>query len=460
LAGEPDKANNRLERTVTVDEFKRTRVLFIEGRPRYDFRFVKTLFERESEAVRGNKSIDLKVLLVDADPDFARQDRSAIEAFPSSRDDLFARFDAIILGDVVPDHPQLGEKRLQWLADFVKEKGGGLLVLAGPNAMPHAYRGTPLANVLPVEPTAAKPGGVVRPTGYQPALTAVGRTHPAFRFAPDEQENTEIWSRFKPFLWAASGVSPKPAAEVLATQPAAQVTSVGEPLAVQQFVGAGRVMFLGFEESWRWRFRADEPRFNQFWIQMVRYLARVRPSRAEIRLDRQTAYRRGEPIRVTVRFPEDKPPPPADAVVRVILDRTPANGAAERQSLQLAAMPGARGTYETIVTRTPDGVYRFTLAGVEGRAPTADARMLPPPGEMDRLRMNRADMERAAQLSRGKFYTLPDALKLPDELPPLPRVTLHQPRPPYSIWNTPLIVVLGLSLLGGEWLLRKRQQLL
>ena len=66
----------------------------------------------------------------------------------------------------------------------------------------------------------------------------------------------------------------------------------GEPLVVQQFVGAGRVLFLGFEESWRWRFRADEPRFNQFWIQMVRYLARVRPSRAEIRLDRQTPYRR------------------------------------------------------------------------------------------------------------------------------------------------------------------------
>jgi uncharacterized membrane protein len=458
LPGEVDQANNRLERTVTVDEFKRTRVLFIEGRPRYDFRFVKTLFERETEAIRGNKSIDLKVLLADADIDFSRQDRTAIEAFPSSKEDLFARFDAIILGDVAPDHPQLGEKRLQWLADFVKEKGGGLLFLAGPNAMPHAYRGTPLAGVLPVDSTSAKAGGTVNATGYRPVLTTIGRAHPALRFAPDEAENTEIWSRFKPFLWAATGMTPKPAAEVLATLPAEQGN--GEPLVVQQFVGAGRVVYLGFEESWRWRFRADEPRFNQFWIQMVRYLARVRPSRAEIRLDRQTPYRRGEPIRLTVRFPEDKPPPPADAVVRVILDRTPTSGPAERQTLQLAAMPGARGTYETIVTRTPDGSYHFSLAGVEGRAPTADARVLPPPGEMDRLRMNRSDLERAAELSRGKFYTLPDALKLPEELPPLPRVTLHQPRPPYPLWNTPFVVLLGLSLLAGEWLLRKRQQLL
>src|SRR5262249_10770783 len=155
-----------------------------------------------------------------------------------------------------------------------------------------------------------------------------------------------------------------------------------------------------------------------------------------------------------------KPPPTADAAVRVALDRTLADRTTERQTLQLAAMPGARGTYETIVTRTPEGNYRFTLTGVDGRPPTTDARVLPPPGGMDRLRMNRPDMERAAQLSRGRFYTLSDAVKLPDDLPPLPRVTLHQPRPPWPIWNTPLVVLLGLSLLGGEWLLRKRQQLL
>ena len=37
-------------------------------------------------------------------------------------------------------------------------------------------------------------------------------------------------------------------------------------------MGAGRTMFFGFDESWRWRYREDELRFNQFWIQTVRYL--------------------------------------------------------------------------------------------------------------------------------------------------------------------------------------------
>ena len=38
--------------------------------------------------------------------------------------------------------------------------------------------------------------------------------------------------------------------------------------------------------------------------------------------------------------------------------------------------------------------------------------MLAPPGEMDELRMNQEEMERAADESHGGFYTLADADKL------------------------------------------------
>jgi hypothetical protein len=76
------------------------------------------------------------------------------------------------------------------------------------------------------------------------------------------------------------------------------------------------------------------------------------------------------------------------------------------------------------------------------------------------LQLNRGERERAAQISRGRYYSTADADKLPDDLPPPPRVTLHQPRPPWPLWNTPLVVALGLALAGGEWLLRKRLQLL
>src|SRR5205823_1156812 len=110
---ETDPANNRLERRVWVAEAQRTRILYVEGYPRYEFRFLKSLLERESAAVRSNKTVDLKVLLCDADPDYPRQDRSALEALPATRDELFANYDLVVLGDVDPRHPKLGEKNLQ-----------------------------------------------------------------------------------------------------------------------------------------------------------------------------------------------------------------------------------------------------------------------------------------------------------------------------------------------------------
>ena len=90
---------------------------------------------------------------------------------------------------------------------------------------------------------------------------------------------------------------------------------------VTQFVGAGRSMFLGFSETWRWGYREDQRRYNQFWIQMVRYLSGSRRDHVELYLDRETPYRRGEPIKVLVRFPDDQPPPGKDAVVKVKIVR-------------------------------------------------------------------------------------------------------------------------------------------
>src|SRR5207237_840793 len=151
--------------------------------------------------------------------------------------------------------------------------------------------------------------------------------------------------------WWSEGYQPKPAAEVLAVHPTARpsgaAVSAGaarptgladrQPLAVQQFVGAGRSLFFAFNETWRWGFREDQLRFNQFWIQTGRYLARSRRGRIDLRLDRQTPYRRGEPIKVTVRFPDDAPPPAADTEVKVVAERrTPGRGGdTEVRTIQL-----------------------------------------------------------------------------------------------------------------------------
>src|SRR5262245_39335824 len=109
--GEVDKENNQFERTVDVRETKQIKVLYVEGYRRYEYHYLKTLLERESNRLKGNKSVNLKVVLLDADQDFALQDRTALPTFPTPfrnvdahvRDDDLWSYDVVILGDVDPD---------------------------------------------------------------------------------------------------------------------------------------------------------------------------------------------------------------------------------------------------------------------------------------------------------------------------------------------------------------------
>lgn len=471
--GERETANNTVERTVVVTENRRLRVLYVEGYPRYEFRFVKVLLERELEPGRREKAVDLHTLLLDASLDHATTDKSALRGFPT-RNELF-EYDAVILGDVDPARLDRPAQRLQDLADFVKVKGGGLIVVAGEHAMPKLYFDTPLADVLPVaQSTAREPRTTSEDAplaaAYQPRLTPVGVGHPIFRFAANEADGAEVWRRLKPLYWAASGYARKRTAEVLAVHPewpAEDDPGERHPLVLQQFVGAGRTLFLGFDETWRWRWRKDEEQFNRFWRQTVAVLSRNRVRGVELKTDKQTGYRRDEPIKVTVQFPDDAPPPGES--VKVGVERSPlrdATGRAvagdhETRTLTLGKVRGTRATYEASLAPTPVGEYRFQLTdpAPTGPAAKAEARVLPPPGERDRLELNRADLARAAAESRGAARMFADAEKIVDELPEVARLPLDQPCPPLPVWNHAVTFALLLALLGCEWILRKRERL-
>jgi hypothetical protein len=464
--------NNRLERSVLVREMKLSKVLYVEGYARYEYRFLKNLLERESTQDPSNKSIDLKVLLLDADADYAQLDKSALVDFPNQLE--LNQFDVVIFGDVDPADPRV-EKNLVHVVDFVRERGGGFLMIAGERFSPHASAGTPLQAILPIEATTTAPTDRPRQRGFRPELTAAGQFHPIFRFSPDESDNRAIWNRLAELYWWSEGYRAKPGAEVLAIHPDRPAeqrdrqTPVGErhPLILQEYVGAGRSLFYGIDETWRWRFRDDEIRFNQFWVQTVRYLARARLGRVQLRLERQPPYRRGEPIKITVRFPEEAPGPAPEAEVKVLVERRLSHSAAppelETQTVTLAKVEGSRSTYEAVLTRTPEGDYQFWLAAptVTGDKPRAECRVLAPPGEMERLQMNQAGMERAAEETHGRFYSLADAGELLGDLPPGTRVTLSTifPPPQWLLWNHWSIFLLALFLLSSEWFLRKRSQL-
>ncbi|MCS6864375.1 MAG: VWA domain-containing protein [Gemmataceae bacterium] len=480
VPGETNVRNNRLERTVLVTDSRRIRVLYVEGYPRYDFRFVKVLLERESEKSIGGKSVEVQVVLLDASKGWAETDRSAFRGEFPTRTELFG-FDVIILGDVDPK--DIGGNRstviLRDIVDFVKQKGGGLLFLSGQHGTPAAYIDTPLAEILPVVPspppaTARSPEEQPLTEGYRPKLTPAGRLHPLFRFAADDNESARIWNQLPPLYWAATGYRRKPLTNVLAVHPhlPADGGARGEnhPLVVQQFAGAGPVLFLGFDDTWRWRFRNNEEHFDRFWMQAMRVLARARIRRPELRVAPKAEFRRDEKITVQVRFPIEAPAPGGDSPVRVAVTRspllrpdgTPGPGMTEVGTLTLHRVAGPIVQFEGTLARVAEGEYRFELIDPDltGTRPWATARVLPPLNERDRLEMNRADLIAAANDSGGRFYTLATAREFFDDLKNLERIPLNQPCPPVELWNQPAVYALLLILLMSEWLLRKRERLL
>jgi hypothetical protein len=79
---------------------------------------------------------------------------------------------------------------------------------------------------------------------------------------------------------------------------------------------------------------------------------------------------------------------------------------------------------------------------------------------MESLRMNQEDLELAAKLSNGKFYTLATADQLLGDLPAGNRVVVSSPQPPFLLWNHTAVFAAAVLLIGTEWILRRRKHLL
>ncbi len=180
IAQELQRDNNRLERVVTVRDQK-LRVLLVESSPRFEFRFLKHLLERE-------KTVDLNVLLLEADPGYPEQDRFAIAHFPTSRDELW-KYDVILLGDVSPAY--FSEAQLANVREFVLERGGGLVLIAGQRYMPALFAHSPLEPVIPVALSGANSGRETR-EAFRPVLTTEGRASDYSARLEHEREHTNL----------------------------------------------------------------------------------------------------------------------------------------------------------------------------------------------------------------------------------------------------------------------------
>lgn len=454
--------NDRLTTTIHVHNAM-IRVLLVQSGPSYEFRFLKSMLERElnpdDEGEPGKRGF--QVVLQDADVQFADTDKSALRLFPVTREELFA-YDVILFGDANPSF--FSQTMLQNVADFVKERGGGIVFIAGPRFNPVAYRDTPLASILPIDPATARlpdPDDDLTQE-IRPRPTPLGLSTGTLLLSDSRVENLQLWAQKLPGIyWWVETPHVRPGARVLLEHPTktgAQGASL--PLLSMQFVGSGKVMFQAFDGSYRWRFRAGDEYFARYWIQTIRYLSRAKvlgqDRSAELASDREE-YQRGEPVLLRLKFLDDRKAPAEDDGVSLMLERP----GSPRRTITARRTADARGVFEATLTNLAEGRYRAWLAApaLEGEPPAKEFRVVAPPGEQARLEMDAVELKSAAKLSAGKFYTFASSGTLLDDLPPGRQVRIES-LPPQPLWNSPLLAGVFVLLLVAEWLARKKAGML
>ena len=256
----------------------RLRVLLISGEPNPGERVWRNL-------LKSDPSVDLVHFTILRSPekqDLIPQSELSLIAFPIKElfVDKIKEFD-LILFDRYAMRGILPMSYLQNVVDYVIQ-GGTVLVAAGPEfgQVDSLWR-SPLAQILPVEPTSR-----LVEQGFKPQVTDLGRKHPVTQgleaLAP--QGGWGRWFRL-----------------IEVTQRAGQVLMSGpddKPLLVLDRVGQGRVAVLASDQSWLWGkgFEGGGPQ-----LELLRRLAHWMLKQPELEEETLDATALGQSLTVTRR---------------------------------------------------------------------------------------------------------------------------------------------------------------
>lgn len=456
-------SNNNVQSTLRVVEGP-IRVLYLDGAPRWEQRYLKSLLLRED-------SIASTSLILAPARRYQQDGDVRIGALPVSPEE-WAEFDVVVIGDM--QGGLLGAEQLEALKRHVADRGAGLLWLGGPTATPGAWRDTPLDDLLPMRvPAGGDPGAsgleliqsdvILRRTDAAERLGLLelgeaGEAASGEIWAGRVSDPATGWSRLR---WAQR-IEPdtlKPATRVFAEA----VPVRGEeptPLVLSMRFGAGRSVYVGTDEIWRWRYGRGETLNERFWLPLVRLLARERVERAARGAVLEVSPREpvaGSAATLSVRIFDQALLDAAPSSVRV---RAEAPGGA-RETVRLepagADRPG-RGSAEYTAAWFPNRPGVFSLAVDEpilaGMGLEAEVEVV---AADDELREPATDHALLADLAdrTGGAVLEPDELdRLPGLLPNRARVVIGAPGLA-TLWDT-LPFLVGLVLLAsGEWILRR-----
>ena len=438
LKGAPPQLARSIE--VRDDPIK---VLLVQDAPSFEFKYLKHLLERD-------KTIDLSVVLQQADIEYPEQDRFALPLFPVSRKKLF-QYDVIIMGDINFD--RMSRRDLENIAAFVEQKGGGLLLSSGRHFRIADYLKSPLKKLLPFE-SSTRTNVMAGPSKITP--TPIGMKSPHMQLGDTAGETELLWQRL-PEVYGVNAIGGlKPTARVLAETVSSVRGEDGKatPAFVVHFVPPGKVLWHATDETYRWRYRLGDALYARYWIQAIRYLSRAKllgEKGVELTTDK-LEYDGDQAVKLQARFFDERLIPEADDGVAAVIE-----GKGKRKRVVLRRNPDRRSIFEGSGGRLPPGSYEAVLSQPSlGKDPLAASfTVVAPVGEMTRIEMDQLQMQQAARRSRGKYFSIQNMEEVFGSLPEgerVPAATL----PPIPLWNNWRVFLLLFGLLLTEWLMRKR----
>lgn len=441
---EKTRANNTTEVPLHVLDRKR-RVLILDGRPRWETRYIHNHFDRDE---RWSATI--------AFDDYTSNpaDGSIAKAFPATRDE-FLTYDLVILGDLAPD--RLLPTQIEWLLEFVEQRGGGLIFIDGQRGHLKPWlTQKDAARLLPISWTGTSPPTA---TGYTWALDTEIPTPSALLLSASRATNTELWPTLPPAQWTAQ-VTPAAGAQVVAQLKA---PAIGNPLPAIVFrpAGAGAVLYLSTDELWRWRYQVADLYHQRLWMQIAAWIAappfQIETPTLAIGTDR-LRYRVGDQAEIRVRLRSATGSLIPNATPQAYLTRDGETLA----TLELTADPNHAGIYRALTPPLKSGDFEIAIAS-NPTAPRSDSRLTfrasdREDQELAQLTLNTPLLQTLAQTTGGQFLRESQASDLPALLKRIDRkqTTIKET----LIWSSWWWFGILLALLTTEWLLRKRQRLI
>ncbi len=440
---EQERRNNERSALVKVEE-QEFRVLYFEGEPRWEYKFMRRALDPEGD-------IRLATLLRVSPNKFYRQGLDSAEqlenGFPAEREQLFG-YDAVIIGSV--EAASLSEAQLDNIEAFVSERGGSLLMLAGPNGLGNGGWGqSAIADLLPTRLPASNVDSFAR-VKAPVALTPQGADADMLRLANTRDENRDAWSALPAVADYQATGQLKPAAMALLN---VETSTGSEPLLVTQPYGRGHVYVLATGGTWRWQMSMplEDLSHEMFWRQLLRAMVASAPPGISLTVD---ATHGESEVRLRAEFRDESFLPLDNIGVSVVVSHE------DGDSLTIDMLPSAEeaGVYTADAPLDQSGSWYFeAIAERDGEAMhVARASVYSESGQAEHfnIRRNAALLQRLSEATGGRYF---DAGNL-DGMTDLLRysaagITEQILRP---IWNAPAIF-LGLLLLKlGEWLLRRR----